>query len=154
MRRQYCHAVDIVPTLLRGRWTSRCQTSVNGYTQHPLEGVSFTATFDDAEATTAKETQFFSMLGVRAGDLQSKRVEACLEMTADAIGADQHQGAERSDGGGAHLLAGVQHRRRPRVRAFGGGTLHLWLQFRMTWRPGGAGRLLQHRARVVVQCAK
>ena len=39
---------------------------MNGYTQHPLEGVSFVSTFDDADATTGKETQFYSMLGTRA----------------------------------------------------------------------------------------
>ena len=40
--------------------------TVNGYTQHPLEGVSLRYTFDDADAPTQKETQFYSMLGTRA----------------------------------------------------------------------------------------
>ncbi len=39
---------------------------VKGYTQFPLEGVSFAATFDDADATTGKQTQFYSMGGTRA----------------------------------------------------------------------------------------
>ena len=39
---------------------------VNGYTQKPLEGVSFEHSFDDADAPTQKETQFYSMLGTRA----------------------------------------------------------------------------------------
>jgi arylsulfatase A-like enzyme len=65
MRGQYCHAIDIVPTLLEALDIEMPEV-VNGYTQHPLEGVSFTATFDDAGATTSKETQFFSMLGTRA----------------------------------------------------------------------------------------
>src|SRR5262249_41025510 len=39
---------------------------VKGHTQHPIEGVSFAATLSDPGAKTAKETQFFSMLGTRA----------------------------------------------------------------------------------------
>jgi len=39
---------------------------VKGYTQFPLEGVSFEATLNDAAATTDKQTQFYSMGGTRA----------------------------------------------------------------------------------------
>ena len=39
---------------------------VNGYTQKPLEGVSFVDSFAAADAPTRKETQFYSMLGTRA----------------------------------------------------------------------------------------
>ncbi len=39
---------------------------MNGYTQRPLEGVSFAPSFSDANADTGKETQFYSMLGTRA----------------------------------------------------------------------------------------
>src|SRR5207244_10994615 len=39
---------------------------VNGYTQKPIEGVSFAYSFDAADAPTQKETQFYSMLGTRA----------------------------------------------------------------------------------------
>ena len=39
---------------------------VKGYTQYPLEGVSFAATFADLGATTGKQTQFYSMGGTRA----------------------------------------------------------------------------------------
>ncbi|HEX4673617.1 MAG TPA: arylsulfatase, partial [Solirubrobacteraceae bacterium] len=65
MRRQYAHAVDIVPTLYQAIGIE-LPTEVSGYTQKPLEGVSFAATFADADADTGKETQFFSMLGTRA----------------------------------------------------------------------------------------
>ena len=40
--------------------------AVNGYTQKPLEGISFAYSFDSADAPTQKETQFYSMLGTRA----------------------------------------------------------------------------------------
>ncbi len=65
LRRQYTHAIDIVPTLYECLGLA-LPDEVNGYTQLPLDGVSFRPTFDDAEAATAKQTQFYSMLGTRA----------------------------------------------------------------------------------------
>ncbi len=65
LRRQYNHAVDIVPTLFECLGVELPDV-VNGYTQKPLEGVSFAATFPNASAPTLKETQFYSMLGTRA----------------------------------------------------------------------------------------
>jgi arylsulfatase A-like enzyme len=64
-RRQYCHAVDIVPTLYEALGIELPDV-VNGYPQKPLEGVSFAASFDDPSADTGKQTQFYSMLGTRA----------------------------------------------------------------------------------------
>jgi len=65
VRRQYTHAVDIVPTVYEALGVEPPEV-VKGYTQHPIEGVSFAATFDDAEARTDKQTQFYSMGGTRA----------------------------------------------------------------------------------------
>ena len=65
LRRQYTHAVDIVPTLLECLGLELPEV-VNGYVQKPLEGVSFKYCLDDAVAPTQKETQFYSMLGTRA----------------------------------------------------------------------------------------
>jgi arylsulfatase len=65
VRRQYTHAVDIVPTIYEALEIEPPDV-VKGYTQYPIEGVSFAATFDDAGATTAKQTQFYSMGGTRA----------------------------------------------------------------------------------------
>jgi arylsulfatase A-like enzyme len=65
IRRQYTHAVDIVPTIYEALGVEPPEV-VKGYTQHPMEGVSFTATFDDAAAKTDKQTQFYSMGGTRA----------------------------------------------------------------------------------------
>jgi arylsulfatase A-like enzyme len=65
IRRQYTHAVDIVPTLLECLGVEMPDV-VNGYTQRPIEGVSFRYSFDEANAPTQKETQFYSMLGTRA----------------------------------------------------------------------------------------
>jgi arylsulfatase A-like enzyme len=65
LRRQYAHAIDIVPTLF-DCLDLELPEVVKGFTQVPLEGVSFKATFDDADAVTQKDTQFYSMLGTRA----------------------------------------------------------------------------------------
>jgi arylsulfatase A-like enzyme len=65
VRRQYTHAVDIVPTIYACLGIEPPDV-VKGYTQFPIEGISFAATFDDAEAKTDKQTQFYSMGGTRA----------------------------------------------------------------------------------------
>jgi len=63
-RGQYVHAVDVVPTVydLLG---VEPPAVLKGYTQSPLEGESFAASLSDAEAP-GRETQFYSMLGMRA----------------------------------------------------------------------------------------
>ena len=65
LRHQYNHATDIVPTIFDLLGLEMPQ-EVNGFTQIPLEGVSFRSTFESAGAPSPKETAFFSMLGSRA----------------------------------------------------------------------------------------
>ncbi|HEY2310180.1 MAG TPA: arylsulfatase [Gaiellaceae bacterium] len=65
LRRQYVHAIDIVPTVYECLGIEPPE-AVKGYTQHEIEGVSFAATFSDSDAKTGKQTQFYSMLGTRA----------------------------------------------------------------------------------------
>lgn len=65
LRRQFVHAIDIVPTVYECLGVNPPEV-VKGFTQHEIEGVSFAATFSDQQAKTAKQTQFFSMLGTRA----------------------------------------------------------------------------------------
>ena len=65
MRRQFVHAIDIVPTIYECLGIEP-PAVVNGYTQYPHDGVSFAASLDDAGATTGKETQFFLMGSTRA----------------------------------------------------------------------------------------
>jgi arylsulfatase A-like enzyme len=64
IRHQYCHAIDIVPTLYDCLEIDPPDV-VHGYTQSEIEGVSFAHTLDDADAPTHKITQFYSMLGTR-----------------------------------------------------------------------------------------
>lgn len=65
VRRQYTHAIDIVPTIYESLGIEPPEV-LKGYTQHPLEGVPFSASFADPDADTGKRTQFYSMGGTRA----------------------------------------------------------------------------------------
>jgi arylsulfatase len=65
VRRQYAHAVDIVPTIYECLGIEPPEV-VKGHTQLQIEGISFAPTFHDPAAKTAKQTQFYSMLGTRA----------------------------------------------------------------------------------------
>jgi arylsulfatase len=64
VRHQYHHAIDIVPTILDVLGVEAPEV-VMGYTQHPIEGVSMRSSFDDARAPSARQTQYYSMLGSR-----------------------------------------------------------------------------------------
>ncbi|MGZ5966681.1 MAG: arylsulfatase, partial [Polyangiales bacterium] len=64
IRHQYCHAIDIVPTLYECLGIEP-PDEVHGYTQSEIEGVSVAHTFEDANAPTKKVAQFYSMLGTR-----------------------------------------------------------------------------------------
>ena len=67
VRRQFTHAVDIVPTIYECLGVEPPEV-VKGYTQHPIEGVSFAATFDDADAED-RQADAVLLDGRHAGDL-------------------------------------------------------------------------------------
>jgi arylsulfatase A-like enzyme len=64
VRGQYHHCTDIVPTILDCCGVELPEV-VDGYRQTPLPGVSMRYSFDDAEAPTTKQTQYYEMLGTR-----------------------------------------------------------------------------------------
>jgi arylsulfatase len=64
IRSAYCHAVDIMPTVL-DTLRLTLPNEIRGVTQLPLEGVSFAPTLSDATARSEKQTQYFEMLGNR-----------------------------------------------------------------------------------------
>jgi arylsulfatase A-like enzyme len=64
VRDQYVHAVDIVPTLYEFLGVTPPDV-LNGWTQAPIEGQSFASSIGDPKAK-GRETQFYSMLGMRA----------------------------------------------------------------------------------------
>jgi hypothetical protein len=63
IRRQYTHAIDIVPTIYECLGVEMPEV-YRGATQIPLEGESFAASLHDEKAK-GKQTQFYSMLGTR-----------------------------------------------------------------------------------------
>jgi len=67
IRRQFCHIIDIVPTILEATGIPAPDT-INGIKQDRIEGVSMVYTWDktNANAPTRHTTQYFEMLGNRA----------------------------------------------------------------------------------------
>ena len=65
IRDQYYHAVDLVPTILDALGVEVPET-IKGHTQSRLDGVSMRTNLDDGSASSARRTQFYSMLGSRA----------------------------------------------------------------------------------------
>ena len=65
VRRQYVHAIDLVPTILDVAGIT-APASIGGVTQSPIDGASFAHTFDHAEARAHRDTQYYEMLGCRA----------------------------------------------------------------------------------------
>ena len=64
IRKQYHHAIDIVPTVLDCLGVESPAT-IKGHVQSAFDGVSMRYAFDDAKADGARTTQFYSMLGSR-----------------------------------------------------------------------------------------
>jgi len=64
VRHQFCHANDLVPTILDVVGAELPET-VAGVAQLPLDGASMWATVDDADAPPPKPVQYFEMFGHR-----------------------------------------------------------------------------------------
>jgi arylsulfatase len=65
VRHQYCHAIDLLPTLLDALGLDAPAT-IRGVPQSPLQGVSFAHTFEAADAASLHVTQYFEMLAHRS----------------------------------------------------------------------------------------
>ncbi|MEX1009457.1 MAG: arylsulfatase, partial [Acidimicrobiia bacterium] len=65
VRRQYVHAIDLVPTILDMVGVD-APASIGGVAQSPIEGVSFAETLTDPDAASKHDTQYYEMLGCRA----------------------------------------------------------------------------------------
>ncbi|QDP97251.1 arylsulfatase [Microlunatus elymi] len=64
VRHQYHHSTDIVPTIYEACGVEFPDV-FEGIEQTPLSGVSMAYSFDDADAPTAKKTQYYEMFGNR-----------------------------------------------------------------------------------------
>jgi len=65
IRPQFCHAIDVVPTLYEAIGI-KPPTVLDGVKQKPIEGISLVYTFSNASAPTRHSTQYFEMFGNRA----------------------------------------------------------------------------------------
>jgi arylsulfatase len=65
LRRQYVHAIDVVPTVLELAGIEAPEV-LRGIPQRPVEGVSFAYALDAADAPSRHETQYYEMFGCRA----------------------------------------------------------------------------------------
>ncbi len=65
IRTQYAHVSDIVPTILEAAHVEWPEV-FHGIEQKPLDGTSFLYAFNDADAPTVKERQYYEMFGNRA----------------------------------------------------------------------------------------
>jgi len=65
IRNQFCHAIDIVPTVLEILGVEAPEV-YNDVPQKPVEGTSVAYTFNDSNAPTQKTVQYFEMMGTRA----------------------------------------------------------------------------------------
>ncbi len=65
VRRQFCHAVDVLPTVLDAVGID-APAVVDGVTQQRVDGASLAPTFADADRPDPRSTQYFEMIGSRA----------------------------------------------------------------------------------------
>ncbi|MCW2951250.1 MAG: sulfatase [Conexibacter sp.] len=65
LRHQYHHAVDLVPTILDALGVEPPET-IAGHVQTRFDGVSMRYSFENAPLPSARDTQFYSMLGSRS----------------------------------------------------------------------------------------
>jgi arylsulfatase len=64
IRRQFCHAVDITPTIV-GVTGATIPDQHNGLPQIPVHGASIEATFGDPDAPAPRHVQYFEQMGHR-----------------------------------------------------------------------------------------
>ncbi|MBD2680988.1 MULTISPECIES: arylsulfatase [Nostoc] len=65
IRSQFHHVIDIAPTILEVTGIT-APKEVNGVKQQQIEGTSLVYSFDNPDAPSTRETQYFEMLGNRA----------------------------------------------------------------------------------------
>lgn len=88
VRRQYVHAIDLLPTLLE-LIGIEAPASVAGVEQVALDGSSFAASLRDGDAPEHHHTQYYEMLGCRALYRDGWKAVTYHEVQADEPGLDR-----------------------------------------------------------------
>ncbi len=65
VREQFCHVVDLMPTVLDACGVAQ-PAVVDGVTQQPVDGASLLSSFADPATPSPRQTQYFEMLGSRS----------------------------------------------------------------------------------------
>jgi arylsulfatase len=65
LRDQFCHAVDLMPTILDAAGVA-APAILDGVGQQPIDGASLAPTFSNPTAPAPRSTQYFEMLGSRS----------------------------------------------------------------------------------------
>jgi arylsulfatase A-like enzyme len=91
VRDQFCHAVDLLPTVLDVAGIE-APVTVDGVDQLSLDGASLRATFDDGDAPSPRSTQYFEIVGSRS------IVHDGWKATTDHVGAQISVERERVPG--------------------------------------------------------
>ena len=91
VRDQFCHAVDLLPTVLDVAGVEP-PAVVDGVDQQAIDGASLRATFDDPDAPSPRTTQYFEIIGSRS------IVHDGWKATTDHIGAQISVERERVPG--------------------------------------------------------
>jgi arylsulfatase A-like enzyme len=76
LRDQFCHVIDVVPTILEAT-KMPAPEFVDGIQQQPIEGISFAYSFDDAKAADRHTTQI-SWVRIDIGEEVFEDAEAAL----------------------------------------------------------------------------
>lgn len=87
VRRQYVHAIDVVPTLLEIVGIDAPDT-VGGVAQRPIEGISFADTLAHADAADRHTSQYYEMFGCRAMYHDGFKAVSYHEIQSDEPGLD------------------------------------------------------------------
>jgi arylsulfatase len=116
-RRQYVHAIDILPTVLEAIGVE-APAVIDGIDQKPVEGTSFRYSFDDGEAPERHTVQYYEMFGCRALYQDGWKAVVYHDIQMDEPGLDK-VGWElydlRTDPSECHDLAAAEPERLERM---------------------------------------
>lgn len=140
VRTQFCHAIDIMPTILEAA-SVEIVNRLDGESQQPIDGESFLRTLNDGHAQSPRRTQYFESAGSRSiyhdgWKATTNHVDDALEVEHELLEGSREFDADKwslffldDDFSEAHDLAAEQSRRLRQM-------VELW------WREAGRNDVL------------